>query len=341
MVSLNTVYDIPDAFLDISSRDIKKVFDRPTLVSLKGDKSPALFVSILLHGNEFSGLEIMQELLQKYKTADGYKLPRSLWLFVGNVDAAALGLRAREGEVDFNRAWPGTPNPQTDTAKLIQKVVDTVSQDGLFAAIDLHNNTGVNPHYGCISNVNEENKHLCTLFNHIGMVFKSPKGVSTMAFDTLCPAITLECSTPGNKPAKEKAFLLIDDLMHINHFPTKPVAKHDLQLVQNSATVKINPHVDFCFEDDVANNAAMDLTLVENFDRHNFSMLKKDEIFAYTKVEKPLIVTSPEGKDITDEIIQNKNGTISLKKAMMPAMITLDKDIVRQDCLCYLLEDYL
>ena len=162
-----------------------------------------------------------------------------------------------------------------------------------------------------------------------------------MAFDTLCPAITLECSTPGNKPAKEKAFLLIDDLMHINHFPTKPVAKHDLQLVQNSATVKINPHVDFCFEDDVANNAAMDLTLVENFDRHNFSMLKKDEIFAYTKVEKPLIVTSPEGKDITDEIIQNKNGTISLKKAMMPAMITLDKDIVRQDCLCYLLEDYL
>ena len=58
------------------------------------------------------------------------------------------------------------------------------------------------------------------------------------------------------------------------------------------------------------------------------------------KVDKPLIVTSQDGKDITDEIIQNNNGEISLKKVLMPAMITLDKNIVLQDCLCYLLEDY-
>ena len=265
MSTLNILHEIPDAFLTISYRDIKKVFDRPTLLHLKGDKSPALFVSILLHGNEFSGLEIMQDILQKYKTTNGYKLPRDLWIFVGNVDAAELGLRALEGQIDFNRAWPGTPNPNSNTAKLIQEVIDTISKDGLFASVDLHNNTGKNPHYGCISDVNEKNKYLCTLFNHIGMVFKSPKGVSTMAFDGICPAITLECSTPGNQPAKEKAFALIDDVMHMDHFPTKPVPKHDLQLVQNSATVKINKDVTIHFED-TGSHENIDLVLVRNFD---------------------------------------------------------------------------
>ncbi len=340
MHNLNILNELPDAFLTISHRDLKKVFDKPTLVHVKGDKSPALFVSILLHGNEFSGLEIIQDILKKYKTTNGYKLPRDLWLFIGNVDAAQLGLRALDGQIDFNRAWPGTPNPETDTAKLIQKVVDTISEDVLFASVDLHNNTGQNPHYGCITDVTEENKYLCTMFNHIGMVFKSPKGVSTMAFDRICPAITLECSTPGNKPAKEKAFALIDDLMHMDHFPTKPVPSHDLQLVKNSATIKINTDVTFCFEDEVNSNADMDLTVVKNFDHHNFTLLEENEIFGHSKVDKPLLVTSQDGEDITDEIIQNINGSISLKKALMPAMITMDKNIVLQDCLCYLLEDY-
>jgi hypothetical protein len=339
MNRLNIINELPDAFLDISYRDLKKIFQQPTLIHLKGHKSPALFVSILLHGNEFSGLEIMQKIFKKYQTDNGYKLPRDLWLFVVNVDAAELGLRAIDGQVDFNRAWPGTPEPQTDTAKLITKVFETINKDRLFAAIDLHNNTGQNPHYGCITDVTEENKYLCAFFNHIGMVFKSPKGVSTMAFDGICPAITLECSTPGNKPAKEKAFALLDDLMHMDHFPTKSLAKHDLQLVRNSATVKINKDVTFSFDDENSISDS-DLTIVKNFDHHNFTMLEKDEVFAYTKVDKPLLVMSPEGEDITYEIIQNKNGSLSLKTAMMPAMITMDKSIVLQDCLCYLLEDY-
>jgi len=339
MNRLNIINELPDAFLDISYRDIKKIFEQPTLIHLKGHKSPALFVSILLHGNEFSGLEIMQKIFKKYQTDNGYILPRDLWLFVGNVDAAELGLRAIDGQVDFNRAWPGTPEPQTDTAKLITKVFETINKDRLFAAIDLHNNTGQNPHYGCITDVTEENKYLCTFFNHIGMVFKSPKGVSTMAFDGICPAITLECSTPGNKPAEEKAFALLDDLMHMDHFPTKSLAKHDLQLVRNSATVKINKDVTFSFDDENSISDS-DLILVKNFDHHNFTMLEKGEVFAHTKVDKPLLIMSPEGEDITSKIIQNKNGSLSLKTAMMPAMITMDKSIVLQDCLCYLLEDY-
>ena len=60
-----------DNYYNQSISDIvKKVFEQPTLIQLKGHKSPALFVSILLHGNEFSGLEIMQKIFKKYQTED-------------------------------------------------------------------------------------------------------------------------------------------------------------------------------------------------------------------------------------------------------------------------------
>ena len=340
MKSNLTILDhIPSAFLSISHRQIKELFETPTLIHLKGDKHPALFISILLHGNEFSGLQIMQEILKKYQTTNGYKLPRSIWLFIGNVDAAQMGVRVRDGQTDFNRAWPGTSEPNSDTAILIQEVMDRITQEEIFSAIDLHNNTGQNPPYGCISVVNEKNKYLSSFFNHIAMVFQSPKGVSTMAFDDICPAITLECATPGNEPAIKRAFELIDDLMHMDHFPEKPLPVHDLQLVKNSATIKINTDVTFCFEDDEYSDS-LDLTLVNNFDHHNFTMLEKNEIFAYSNVTKPFLVISPDGNDITNEIIQNDNGNISLKHALMPAMISMDKKIILQDCLCYLLEDY-
>ena len=339
--NLTILEHIPSAFLSISHREIKELFNTPTLIHLKGEKHPALFISILLHGNEFSGLQIMQEILKKYQTTDGYKLPRDIWLFVGNVDAAQMGVRLRDGQIDFNRAWPGTPEPDSDTAILIQEVMDRITQEDLFASIDLHNNTGQNPPYGCISVVNEKNKYLSSFFNHIAMVFQSPKGVSTMAFDDICPAITLECSTPGNVPAKKRAFELIDDLMHMDHFPEKPLPAHDLQLVKNSATIKINADVTFCFEDEeYSDSLGYDLILVKNFDHHNFTLLEKGEVFAYTKVDKPFLVVAPDGQDITEEIIQNDEGKLSLKNALMPAMISMDKKIVLQDCLCYLLEDY-
>lgn len=338
MDNLKILDDIPDEFLEISSREIKKVFNTPALIRIKGDKEPPLFVSILLHGNEYSGLEIMQDILEKYKTTNGYKLPRTLWLFVGNVDAAELGVRCLDSQLDFNRAWPGTPHKGENTAILIQKVVDTISKEALFASVDLHNNTGQNPHYGCISVVNEQNKYLCSLFNHFAMVFKAPKGVSTMAFDNICPAITLECSTPGNIPAKNKAYELVDALLHMDHFPQKEILKKDLQLLKNSATVKINK--DITFEFGPKPDSKLDLVVIDKFDHHNFSMLKQGEIFAYSKHPKPLLVLSSDLKDITDEVIQNKDGEISLKKGKIPAMISIDKSIVLQDCLCYLLEEY-
>ncbi len=329
---LSIIHTLPDHFFDVESCNIRTVFPEPTLVHLKGDKPETLFVSILLHGNEYSGLKSLQGLLKKYQQ----KLPRSLSFFVGNVAAAEANLRVLPGQTDFNRCWPGTEMEPDSISTMMQQVVDEVSARPLFAAIDLHNNNGINPHYACMTDVTLQNQHMAAMFNHIAVYFTRPKGVSTMAFDGVCPALTLECGKPGDALGIQHATELLDALLHLDHFPERAVAAHDLQLVQTHATLYIPDDVSFEFN----LTAQADLTFEHGFERRNFTEIKTTDVFAFTRISRPLSIANQQGEDVTDEFIRVENGRIYLNKPMMPAMIAADKTIVRQDCLCYLMSDY-
>jgi succinylglutamate desuccinylase len=323
---------LPDDFFQVDISNIREVFPVPTLVQLEGDKPEVLFVSILLHGNEYSGLKSLQKLLTKYRD----HLPRSLSFFVGNVNAAEANLRLIPGQTDFNRCWPGTELKANTTTAMMQKVVNAVTDKPLFAAIDLHNNNGVNPHYACMTDVTLENQHLAAMFNHIAVFFQRPKGVSTMAFNGICPALTLECGRPGDELGIHHAIELLDALLHLDHFPQRPLPPQDLQLVKTHATMYVPDDVSFDFN----LSAQADVTFEKGFERRNFNEIKTTDIFAFTRIERPLSITDQQGKDVTDEFIRIENGKVYLNKPMMPAMITLDKTIVRQDCLCYLMSDH-
>ncbi len=80
---------VPPEFLDSSPERLIEVLPRPTLFDLKGRDPRPLFVSVLLHGDEETGLEAAQALLRRHL---GKGLNRSLLLFVGNVEAAAAGV---------------------------------------------------------------------------------------------------------------------------------------------------------------------------------------------------------------------------------------------------------
>ena len=79
----------------------------------------------------------------------------------------------------------------------------------------------------------------------------------------------------------------------------------------------------------------------QNFEDRNFTLFDPHQVFGYTRVERPLLITDPDGHDVTDDILRVEEGRIYLNNTLMPAMITYDKLVVRQDCLCYLLQDYL
>lgn len=321
---------LPDGFFNIDISNIREVFPRPALIQIPGDNPQALFVTILQHGNEYTGLTVMQRVLQKYD-----KLPRSVILFVGNVRAAEANRRLLPDQEDYNRCWPGTLREASETTGMMQRVFELANEQDLFAAIDIHNNTGRNPHYACVTDVNMQNRNLAAHFNKVAMVMNR-KGVSTMAFDGICPAVTLECGMPGDPDGIEHACRFLEDLLVMEAIPDKKPTREELHLVVSHAMLNIPDEVSFAFDPE----ADADLLFDTDFESRNFTLLDPNQVFGYTRIERPLAITDEQGLDITDATMRVDDGRIYLNYTMMPAMITRNQEVVRQDCLCYLLQDY-
>ncbi len=83
---------LPAGLLGLEAEQLAGYLTGPTLIHLSGRQSAPLFVSVLMHGNETVGWDAMKRLLGRY--AGGKQLPRALSLFIGNIQAAARGLRS-------------------------------------------------------------------------------------------------------------------------------------------------------------------------------------------------------------------------------------------------------
>ena len=330
--NFDRLHGLPDGFFDITTANIRTLFPNPTLVQLDGKGPDFLFISILLHGNEYTGLKVMQQILAEH----AQDLPRSILLFIGNVRAAEANRRYLPDQVDYNRCWPGTELGPSPTSQMMLRVVEIAHGLPLFAAIDIHNNTGKNPHYACITDPNMQNQNLAARFNRVGMVFNH-RGVSTMAFDGICPAITLECGLPGDPQGIEHACRFIDGMLSLDELPQSQPTRHALHLVESHLTLNIPDDVSYAFDP----AADADLRFENDFEDRNFTLFDPHQVFGYTRVARPLSITDTDGHDVTDEILRVEEGKIYLNNTMMPAMITRDRLVIRQDCLCHLLQDYL
>ncbi len=327
------LHGLPDGFFDITSANIRTLFPNPTLIQLDGrDTSRFLYISILLHGNEYSGLRVMQRVLANHRD----ELPRSILLFVGNVRAAEANLRHLPDQVDYNRCWPGTLMEPCPTSQMMRRIIEIAHGLPLFAAIDIHNNTGRNPHYACISDPNGRNQNLAAMFNSIAMVFQH-RGVSTLAFDGICPAATLECGLPGDPDGIEQACRLIEELLVLDGFSDEAPSRDELLLVESHLDVHIPRHVSYEFDP----AADVDLRFERDIESRNFELQNPQQAFAYTRVDRPLQVLDDDGHDITDQVLRVEDGKVYFNQTLMPAMITRDKLVIQQDCFCHLLQDYL
>jgi succinylglutamate desuccinylase len=327
---LSRLDKLPDGFLDVEGRHLYRLLDGPTLIHLPGTRSDTLFVSIMLHGNEDTGLKAVQALLAHYR---GRPLPRRLSLFIGNLAAAREGIRRLNGQPDYNRVWPGTDAPESPESRMMAKVTEEMSNHRLFASIDVHNNTGLNPHYACVNVLNSRFLQLASLFGRNVVYFTHPRGVQSQAFAQFCPAVTLECGRVGQRHGTHHAQEFIDACLHMDHIPTHPVATHDLDLFHTVAQVKIPEEISFSF-----NDCAADLRLDPTIERLNFRELWSGTALGWARRPKHLQAINEAGEDVSAEFFETIDNELRITKALMPAMITLDERIIRQDCLCYLME---
>ncbi len=218
------------------------------------------------------------------------------------------------------------------------EVVDTMARRGVFASIDLHNNTGLNPHYACVDRLDHQFLHLATLFSRTVVYFTCPTGVQSMAFAELCPTVTLECGKVGEAAGVAHARTLVDAALHLAALPDHPVAPQDIDLFHTVAQVLVPPGLSFGFPPD-----AVDLLLNPELEHFNFRELPRGTPFA--RLSDPVLglgleVRDEGGQDLTDRFFQRKDGEVRLRRPLMPAMLTHDLTIIRQDCLGYLMERY-
>ncbi len=330
-LNLHQLDHVPERLMDIDARDLHTLLPGPTLLHLEGHDPYPLFVSILLHGNEITGLLAIQKLLKKYPR---HALPRSLTVFFGNIDAAKAGLRRLKGQPDYNRIWPGTDHPDCPESKLMHQVWSIMRDRRIQMSIDIHNNTGRNPLYGCINRLQPRFLNLAALFGRLVVYFLRPKGVQSMAFAPLCPAVTLECGKPGVAQGVERAADFVDTCLHLSEIPDRLPGKGSIDLFHTVAQIKIRPGCNFSFTETTA-----DLLFRSDLDHLNFTELPPGIALGEVHSDVvPLVAIDDEGRDVTDRYFEVREGKLRLRQKVMPSMLTLDERIIHQDCLCYLME---
>lgn len=327
---LTTLDTVPPGLLEVSAADLHTVLPGPTLIHLPGRRTAPLFVSALLHGNEDVGLKALQALLRRHA---GRTLPRALSMFIGNVRAARDGVRRLDDEPDYNRVWPGTPLGDGPEVRVMQEVVAQMRARGVFASIDLHNNTGLNPHYGCVSRLDAPFLQLASLFSRTVVYFRTPPGVQTAAFAELCPSVTCECGKAGDPAGVAAALEFVDAVLHLECMPDHPVRAGDVHLFHTIATVKVPDRASMSFDGHDA-----DIRFVPDLDHFNFRELEPGTVLGRTRAAARLHAFDDAGRDVSHELLAASDGEIRLAKRLMPAMLTRDVRVVRQDCLCYLME---
>ena len=332
---LNILDKIPDGLLDLEAKDLHTALPGPTLIHLEGRRPEPLFISVLLHGNEDTGWLAVRELLRRY---DSKALPRSLSIFIGNVKAARFYERFMDGQPDFNRIWADNEqNKGLPERAMARQVVATMKARKVFASIDIHNNTGLNPHYACVRILDHSHLHLARLFGRTVVYFLTPHEVQTEPFSKLCPSVTVECGQPGQPHGVEHAREFIDAVLHLSEFPSHAVAERDIDLFHTVAVAKVPDSVSISFGD-----SDSDIRFLEDLDYLNFRELPVGTTLGWIKPgnNSGLNVYNEKGKNVTGDYFVVEDDELRTIKPVMPSMLTVSTTAIRKDCLCYLMERY-
>ncbi len=327
-----TVLDhLPAGLLAREAHELHEVLVGPTLVHLSGRRPETLMVTVLLHGNESTGWLAVRALLQRYQTRG---LPRNLSLLIGNVAAARHKQRRLDGQPDYNRVWSGTGTPEHAMARA---VVEQMRERGIFASVDVHNNSGFNPHYACVNRLDHRYLHLGALFSRTLVYFIKPDTVQSIAMAELGPAVTLECGQPGQPYGTEHALEYLDACLHLAELPTHPVSAHDVDLFHTVAVVKVPEGTRFGFEPNVG-----DVWFAADLDHLNFRELPAGTVLGWARngVTHQLEAWDEAGREVGARYFTLRDGEIRTITPVMPSMLTLDERVIRQDCLGYLMERY-
>ncbi len=316
---------LPPGLLDLDATELASALGGPALIHVTGQQEPPVLVSVLLHGNETSGWDGVRQLLQRHPIP-----ARSVILLIGNVAAAAQGVRKLPHQQDFNRIWQDAGGEEGQLRTSVMAALDGVD---LHAVVDLHNNTGWNPVYGLVSQLDADSLGIATLFSHRVVHIIEPVTTLARAFDHRCPAVTMELGPVGVPAHVERVTTDLETLLTLPHRPAPNLKS--LTLYRSLGRVEIADCVPFSFLDEQPKTPLV-LTGSEEM---NFRTLAEGSLFAVCEQNNVLRVTGPGQHDITSDCFVRMGNRIVTRKPLVVAMYTMSKPAISQDCLCYFMEE--
>ncbi len=324
---------VPKGLLERPASALYQNLDGPTLIRIRGRNERPLVVSVLQHGNEITGWEAVRRLLKSHYQFD--ELPRSLVILVGNPLAAKHRLRHLDDQPDFNRCWPGANETDSVYTRLFRQIHDRLLELRPLACIDVHNNTGLNPHYAAVNRIRSDYLRLASLFSPKVVYFTMPSGTLSHSMSEFCPSVTLECGQAGEIHGTDHSLAFLETCLHLDEISLNPVDADAVHLFHMVATVYVDSDVLFGF-----GHVPADLAFREDLDKFNFCELPAGTSFGevHNGSARPLLARNTEGADVTADYFFFGRGAVETAREIMPSMLTQDRRVIQQDCLCYLME---
>ena len=319
---------LPVELLSARTEDLCDILGGPTVINLGGKRPRPLVASSLLHGNEHAGFYAVQRFLQM----NIGELPRSLIWFIGNVEAAKASRRRLEHQPDYNRIWTEGPRPEN---KMAMKLKQFIKEQRPFAAIDIHNNTGKNPHFVNVNVLEKKFLFLAHLFSEHIVYFTEPKEIFANAISEICPSVTLECGIVGDESGVDHAYQYLHAIMHLPEIYSL-TETDDIHFYESVARMMVPPDTEILWEDQAPTNPNY-IQLSRQIEEDNFKDVAKGSPIATFGGDGRILVMNQKSKELTDDYLSYSGNQIQLSTDSVPSMLTSDLRVIRQDCLGYLM----
>jgi predicted deacylase len=325
---------LPEGWLDTDVPTLLRRLGRPTLVRIPGASTGrARAVSVLLHGDEPTGLHAVVEVLRERP-----RLPYDLYVFVGNVRAALAhqdrAVRFLDDQEDLNRIWApaSTTTPLRRTAS---EVLDHLRRADVEALVDLHNTSGDSPVYAIVTRPTVGNLNLATLFTPRVVHWELSNGALVEAVQDERHATAVELGRPGQPGGIDAAVTGLRRYLDVAVLD-EPRSQQPHRLLAGLHRVTVPPGVALRFGGPL--DGTVDLVVPDDADRHNFVEVAAGHTLGRVRPGAgiPVEVVAPDGRVATEELLRIDGDRLVLTRPATPVMMTRTVEAVRKDCLVYL-----
>lgn len=371
----------PRALLHTPAQGLAKLLGGPCLIVLGTTPTtsphaaaPALFIATLLHGDEHSGWTAVQQLLADLE-AGRVNARRPIILLLANLHAAAQNQRFVAGQKDYNRIW----NPHAGQAACAEEhwasevlqALPQLSPTGLFAVLDVHNNSGRNPCYACVAALRPKDLQLARLFSRHVIHFENPSTTLGVAGSKLAPTVTLEAGPSLCPEGIVKLGEVFRSALTMHDLPEQTLPPHELDLYRMACIWGLNTdwHLDIRPLEHLSSGEQRPdpktVWLRGDIDAFNFVELTSPTLVARIAPldpgsSIPREAMHPEGQglgvfwlkrhetaphpaahataSVPEALLFRADGHVFLAPGFIPSMLTPKPAAIRADCIGYLME---